>query len=39
MKDSTHPQMKNAKNLIAQLLDKSNPNNRLGGSFDNLKKH
>jgi serine/threonine protein kinase len=39
MKDSTHPQMKSAKSLISQLLDKSNPSNRLGGSFDNLKRH
>jgi hypothetical protein len=39
MKDTGHPLMKSAKNLIGQLLDKSNPNNRLGGSFDNLKKH
>jgi serine/threonine protein kinase len=39
MKDTTHPQMKSAKSLISQLLDKTNPNNRLGGSFDNLKKH
>jgi hypothetical protein len=39
MKDTGHPLMKSAKNLINQLLDKNNPNNRLGGSFDNLKKH
>jgi len=39
MKDTGHVLMKSAKNLISQLLDKNNPNNRLGGSFDNLKKH
>jgi hypothetical protein len=31
--------MRPAKNLIAQLLDKTNPSNRLGGSFQNLKSH
>jgi hypothetical protein len=39
MKDSTHFLMKHAKNFIAQLLDKNNPSNRLGGSFHNLKNH
>jgi cGMP-dependent protein kinase len=39
MKDSTHPLMKHAKNLICQLLDKNNPTNRLGGSYSNLKGH
>ena len=39
MKDSSHFLMKHAKSLISQLLDKSNPNSRLGGSFSNLKSH
>lgn len=39
MKDSSHILMKSAKSLIAQLLDKTNPSNRLGGSFQNLKNH
>jgi hypothetical protein len=39
MKDTSHTLMKPAKNLIAQLLDKSNPSNRLGGSFNHLKSH
>ena len=39
MKDSSHYLMKHAKNLISQLLDKNNPSNRLGGSYNNLKSH
>jgi len=39
MKDTSHHLMRPAKLLIAQLLDKSNPNNRLGGSYQNLKNH
>jgi len=39
MKDSSHYLMKHAKNLINQLLDKNNPSNRLGGSYNNLKNH
>lgn len=39
MKDTSHPLMRPAKLLIAQLLDKTNPNNRLGGSYHNLKSH
>lgn len=39
MKDTSHPLMRPAKNLIAQLLDKTNPNNRLGGSYQHLRNH
>jgi len=39
MKDSSHVLMRHAKSLISQLLDKTNPCNRLGGSFNNLKNH
>ena len=39
MKDTSHPLMKSAKSLISQLLDKHNPANRLGGSYQNLKNH
>lgn len=38
MKDN-NPLMRSAKLLIAQLLDKTNPANRLGGSYQNLRAH
>jgi serine/threonine protein kinase len=39
MRDTAHPLMRSAKNLIAQLLDKEVPAHRLGGSFSQLRAH